>query len=235
MDFGCDRVVCISLEHRHDKREFFNKLMQDLNIDFLYFNAIKDENPKKGCFQSHAKIISDAYHDNINRLMIFEDDTTLDRHLEGAQMNEILNFLDNEEDWDMFFLSSSPEIYLNTIKTTKYTDIYKGQFLMANAYILSRSGIEKYRNLLWDVDGTTIDRDVYRKNTKSFAYLPPVYTQRIMKNDIQYIKSRETPYFVYLRDKVNRFQIWYALNINIALWKILVFLLACCVYKFVKR
>lgn len=223
MDFGCDEIKCISLIHRTDKRNYFSRMMTDNNLSFSYFDAIEDKDkPSRGCFRSHAKIISDAYKKRTKRLLVFEDDAFYNKRITDEEIDEIRKFLDNE-DWEIFLLGSSPNIWTYTIeKTQGYNKIYKGHFLDAGAYILNRKGIKKYKNLKWGGDTKVIDKDVFMKNNKAYTRYPRVYNQRLVPNDISYGNSKQSTIFLKARDFVNRIGLWYALNINIKLTPFLI-------------
>ena len=61
MDFGCQKIQCISLTNRTDKREYFSNMMKNRNVNFEFFDAIRDTDiPSRGCFRSHFKIISNS-------------------------------------------------------------------------------------------------------------------------------------------------------------------------------
>lgn len=222
MDFGCDEIKCINLAERTDKRKTFSKMMKEYEVPFVFFNAIKDiQKPSRGCFLSHAKIISEAYEKGTKRLMIFEDDACSIKKISNEDICEIRDFLDTE-DWEIFFLGSFPEVIKHTVKKHyNYNKIYKGHFLAAGAYILNDKSIEKYKNLKWTDDTKIIDKDVYMKNKKAYATLPRIYMQKLIPNDINYFNSRKSSLFVNLRANINRMAIWYAINVNIEVWKVL--------------
>lgn len=57
-------------------------------ISFEFFPSIRDkELPYKGCFRSHAKIISDTYKHGINRL--FQDDACSVKKISQEHIDEI--------------------------------------------------------------------------------------------------------------------------------------------------
>jgi len=223
MDFGCDEIKCINIQTRNDKRELFSKMMSSENIDFEYFNAIVDKNnPSRGCFKSHAKIISDAYENGTKRLMVFEDDALLNKQISLENVDEIRKFLDNE-DWDIFFLGGFPEIMLYEIKKHHmYNNIYKGTFLCAAAYILNEKSIKKLKNLEWGGNTKVIDKDIFMNFDKSYAILPQMYGQRIISNDLNYLfNNSKNSYFIRIREIIINLQIWYSLHINIKFLKLL--------------
>jgi hypothetical protein len=226
MDFGCDEIKCINLMERTDKRASFTKMMKNYEVSFTFFDAIKDKLGAKGCFLSHAKIISDAYKKGVKRLMIFEDDACFVKKIGSADINEIRSFLDNNDDWEIFNIGGIPEIFKNKLhKQKNYDTIYRGQFLNAGAYILNQKGIEHYKNLEWS-ENNIIDSNVFLKNKKYYGRLPRVYMQRLIPNDIEYgVSTKKISLFVRLRAIWARISVFYGLHINIELLKIFVLIL----------
>jgi glycosyl transferase family 25 len=218
MDFGCQRVNCISVIERSDKREYVSKLLEKLNIQFDYFIVKKDKvNSTRGCLTSHISVIKKAYDDGIQRLMVFEDDIRYeevnDKHIEHVK-----KFLDNEN-WDIFFLGGTPNIWNKTIDSVKgYNNIYKGNFAAAHSYIINRSYMKKIKDIKWNkTKYNTIDVDVLMQNNKSYISYPRFFFQRVMKND----RNIPTP-VIALRDFGEKVVTFYSKNINIKLWKLII-------------
>ena len=111
------------------------------------------------------------------------------------------------------------------LKKDGYDKIYSGKFLSSGAYILNKKGIERYKDLSWGNKTKVIDKDVFYHNKKGYGHLPRVYMQRLIPNDINYLGSKKTSLFVKLRALLNRFGEYYALKINIELWKILLIII----------
>ena len=116
MDFGAQKVYCISILERTDKRSYVSKLFTDLNIPFEFFIVKKDIlNTARGCLTSHISVIKKAYDDGIQRLMVFEDDILYkpppNKH---KYIKCIKKFLDHEQ-WDIFFLGGTPNIWNSNI------------------------------------------------------------------------------------------------------------------------
>jgi len=222
MDFSCDEIVCINLVERADKRLLFDDMMRKQGISFTYFDAIRDKKiPSRGCFMSHAKVISDAYEKGVKRLMIFEDDSVILENIENSVILQINSFLDDEK-WEIFSLSGTPFIWNSTIKKhPKYENIYKGNYTNASAYILNTCAIEKYSKLKWEFGTKIIDKDVYMKNQNAYCIFPKLYNQRMIKNDITYVGSKYIMIFIYLREFFDSLEIKYALTINIEVWKVI--------------
>lgn len=225
MDFGC-QVFCISLKDRVDKQNFFTDLMKGLDIKFTFFDAIKDSIiPSRGCFKSHINIISNS---NTNRVMVFEDDVDIRSDLKTSEVKTINKFLNTNTDWEVLFLGSTPKIWTHRIKKVDgFNGIYHGKFLGTYAYIINEKGLERYKNLKWGGKHKIIDRDVFGMNDHSYAYMPELYVQRIIKNDI----GNDSVNWIRFRTHILDFVDWYALNINIPLYVIIIAVVVLVVIK----
>ena len=218
MEFGCDEIKCINLIQRTDKRKLVEETMKKLEINIDFFPAVADkELPSRGCFRSHFKIIADAYNKGVKRLMIFEDDFEIRQLPSKKEIKNINKFLDNNE-WDIFFLGGYPFVWDSVVVPTKYSNIYRGHFIATHAYILNTNAIFKYRNVIWGKPYKIIDTEVYKNNTNAYGYVPEIYKQRSISNDIgknNYIHLK----FLRILGELTH---WYAKNINIKIKNILV-------------
>ena len=53
-----DKIYCINLKNRKNKKKFIQKQAETLDLDIEFFNAIRNKkNPAAGCLQSHLNII----------------------------------------------------------------------------------------------------------------------------------------------------------------------------------
>lgn len=210
MDFGCQKIRCISVVERTDKREYVSKLLKNLNIPVDFFITEKDKyNSARGCLTSHISVIKDAYDKGVQRLMVFEDDIKFEE-TSVKYIKKVRRFLDNEE-WDIFFLGGTPNIWNKRLYPTGYNNIYRGNFAAAHAYILNRSYMKKIKDIVWDREKyDTIDVHVLMQNEKSYISFPRFFYQRVIKND----RNIPTP-IIALRDAGERIVTWYARNINI--------------------
>ena len=96
-----DKVYCISLKNRTDRRKKIKKHLKNRKINFQFFNAIRNkEDPAKGCLQSHLEIIKKAKKDKLKAVMILEDDCFFEK-------KPTLEIPPN--DWDMLYLGGNLE------------------------------------------------------------------------------------------------------------------------------
>ena len=134
-----DKIVCINLKHRVEKKEFMLKQAKDYNLDINFFEAVAfPNNPARGCLLSHLEIIKQAKKENLTNILILEDDCKFLK--EGT----LPNVPDN---WDMLYLGGNVDaIYDNT-----NPDWVKGEIWTTHSYAISNSifdllirGLEKY-------------------------------------------------------------------------------------------
>ena len=228
MNFNCDEIKCISLVERTDKRELISKDMEKSGIQFTFFDAIRDKgNPSKGCFKSHIQVITNAYNNGVNRLMVFEDDVQPAITPSDEDIKEINDFLDSNDDWEIFFIECCPMILFTRVHRQKeYKNIYKGKFIGAGMYIMNRKAMAKYQGIEWGGKHKVIDRDLTVENKNAYARLPRLFKQRIIANDLYYginfggIKTpsvTKAPYSLRIREGLTDTKIWYARKINIPL------------------
>jgi glycosyl transferase family 25 len=229
MDFGCQRIVCISVVERTDKRQYVSHILEKLNIPFEFFIVKKDMiSSARGCLTSHISVIKKAYDDGIQRLMVFEDDIRHEK-VEDDRIEHIRHFLDNEN-WDIFFLGGTPNIWNKNINNVKdYKNIYKGHFGAAHSYILNRSYMKKIKDIKWDRKiYDTIDVHVLMQNNNSYIAYPRAFFQRVMKND----RDIPTP-IIALREVGEKLVTNYAMYINIKLWKFLIGCVCICLFSII--
>jgi len=146
-----DRVVCINLAERKDKKEAMQKSFGRLGIDVEWFNPVRYEflpnivnsinasgkaqfNPKQpfeiGASLSHYHVIKKALIDGVKKLFVFEDDAKFHK--------DFNNKLDNywgyvPVDWDMIsFYSFMYQLLPQNIRVSKrWMTSYKSWSLIA--------------------------------------------------------------------------------------------------------
>ena len=66
-----DKIYCINLKNRRNKKKFIEEQSKRLELDITFFNAIRNKkNPAKGCLESHLSIIQNAKVNNYKRILI---------------------------------------------------------------------------------------------------------------------------------------------------------------------
>ena len=94
-----DKIVCINLKKRPEKRDFIKKQAKEYDLDIEFFDAIEiPENPAKGCLKSHLNILKQAKKDKLNNILILEDDC---KFLKKCYLQEI------PTNWDMLYIGGN--------------------------------------------------------------------------------------------------------------------------------
>ncbi len=101
-----DRVYCISLVNREDRRreareQFAQVGLQD-RVEFVLVDKQRD-NPEQGIYESHLLCMRKGLSCGARHLLIFEDDV-LFRRCSAERLAQLVDFMQGHASWDMFFL-----------------------------------------------------------------------------------------------------------------------------------
>lgn len=103
-----DDIVCINLDISKDRRKHAEYFFKQLNIPATFFTASKHKNGGMyGCFDSHIQILKNAYYKNLDNILVFEDDFLPTDSYSEENMKKAVDFMKNNEDWDIFHLGYS--------------------------------------------------------------------------------------------------------------------------------
>ena len=89
-------VVVINLRTRTDRRERVIKDMKAIQMPFSFFTAELNENPVRGCLESHINVVKWAKRKGYKQVCIFEDDFVI--HGDLAKIPTL------PDDWDMAYI-----------------------------------------------------------------------------------------------------------------------------------
>lgn len=93
------KSVVINLKDRKDKKDYIEKELKNKNLNYSFFFAIKHQNPKRGCLESHLEVIKNAIKNNVKYLFIMEDD---------CKFINSLNLMHKPPtNWDMIYLGGT--------------------------------------------------------------------------------------------------------------------------------
>lgn len=105
-----DKIVCISLPERSDRRSFFDRQAKGLGFTFEYFDAIRPPygnglvtKERLGCLRSHRQVLINARAEGVKNLLILEDDCQF-RNETGELF---LNGMKNLPDFDLLYLGGT--------------------------------------------------------------------------------------------------------------------------------
>jgi hypothetical protein len=132
-----DQVVVLTQRSRVDRRYLFDQQAQDEGLQYHYFYSIEHPDPKRSFNLSQKAILTAAYVNGYDSVLVMEDDADL-RNMHLA--NDIIKQL--PLGWDMFYLGA------NVKPTPDFTPpkrISKNLFRIYNAYtthaIMYRKGV----------------------------------------------------------------------------------------------
>lgn len=105
-----DAVFCITLDtttHRHPRLQAELERVKLWPKTTLLINQRDPQGGVRGCFESHRKAWSNARERGFKRVLIVEDDVFFTQDW-AKNLNDVSRFLDENEDWDCFFLGWAP-------------------------------------------------------------------------------------------------------------------------------
>ena len=143
-----DDIVCINLETRKDRREYASKLFKQHEIPCRFVTVKK--HPKGGiygCFESHIQVISEAYNEGRNNVLVFEDDLLLTDSYTRENVENAIQFMKSRDDWDIFYfghiLMNFDNLYFNTKPLQHFPNIIQYNPFTTHALVYSRRAMEK--------------------------------------------------------------------------------------------
>lgn len=184
-----DRIICINLQHRTDKKQKVTKVFNQLNIPVqFYFAKPHPRGGRHGCFQSHMDVIMKAYHDGINNLLIFEDDVVSSPAYSPTSVETAIAFIgDQSNKVDIFQFgyfpvsneSGSLMPYVNAPFLNKNRDIMKFTAAGFHAYCLTKSGMRKILSSHWRnaIGDEHFDMFVVNLKLNGYCYVPTMFDQ----------------------------------------------------------
>ena len=157
-----DRIVCINLVNRPDKREKMQSRFNKLEISFEWYNAVQygflpnltkpiidskkaHFNPTTpyeiGAALSHYAVIKQAFEEGIERLFVFEDDAVFHKEF-NSRLDKSLDLL--PADWNIILLYSFMYEILpeNKRVNSRWITSYRAWSLMS--YGINRKAMAEY-------------------------------------------------------------------------------------------
>jgi glycosyl transferase family 25 len=178
---AADAALCISLKERADRRKLFEAQFSGTGLNVEYVLVDRDsEDPQRGCYNSHQLCAKLAIERGYQRVLIFEDDATLES-VGVKVISRINNFL-KAKDPEIFYLG----VILGKIWLTWHPGVARVRAQGAHAYMLSAEGCRKVIEL-GAYRGKAID-NFYSKMFVGFCGFPMLSQQQpenICTSDIQ--------------------------------------------------
>lgn len=125
------RALYINLDDRKDRKDQIEKELNEKNIKYERFSAVKNENGALGCSKSHLNVIKLAKERNYDQVIIFEDD--FEFIVNKDEYNEEMNKLNNVN-FDVCLLSYNTQNFY----PSEYDFLYKiKDALTCSGYIVN--------------------------------------------------------------------------------------------------
>lgn len=185
--FHTDAVFCISIHDREDRRELIRQEFSDLDHEIEFILVERDqENPERGCFNSHIKCAKLALERNYNRILILEDDATFIKP-SSKQLRWTNSFL-NVRNPELLYLGG----VLGRMWMIPFPHIVRCRLTGTHAYILSKKACEKFIQQTYS--GIAID-SFYCKFFRAYSLYPMVSQQQpetLSQSDITDYRNIDT-------------------------------------------
>ena len=177
-----DRIYCISLESRPDRKEQAIKQFEAVGLlQRVEFVIVKKHpvNQEKGIFESHMTCLEMGLKENANRILVFEDDIFFECFDHGVLHNGCRS-LDSDTAWSAFFLGCISDGRKKNKNKSLARITYR---CLAHAYALNASFAKVIVGQSWD--GTPFDELMRRHSKASYALYPMCAFQGLASSDNQ--------------------------------------------------
>ena len=177
-----DKVYCISIDARTDRREQVRKQFADVGllerVEFVIV-AKHPENQEKGIFESHMQCLQKGLDDNAHHILVFEDDVFF-QNFDVQNLSSSCSFLDRKTEWNGFFLGC---ITAGSRKTKEKSLVRIKYRCLAHAYALNQSFVKRLVQETWS--GIPFDELLRRRQSDFFALYPMCAFQGLSGTDNQ--------------------------------------------------
>jgi len=177
-----DKVYCISIDDRSDRREQAKKQFAAAGLlERVEFVIVKrhPDNREQGIVQSHIHCLKKGLKAGARRILIFEDDVFF-QGIDARALREACAFLHHRTEWNGFFLGC---ITSGSSKTEQKSLVKIKYRCLAHAYALNRPFAERLVREHWS--GIPFDGLLRRYNTNFYALYPMCAFQGLCGTDNQ--------------------------------------------------
>lgn len=177
-----DRIYCISLEEREDRRRTaqaqFAKVGLDGKIEFLIVKR-HPLNVEQGIYESHMACLRKGLEAGAERIAVFEDDVVFDR-FDAGRLDRCTKFLAKNPEWQVLLFGA----LIRSSRRTGEPAVQKvGYQSLAHAYALNRHYAESIAYKPWE--GVVADV-IFRPLEYVYAVNPMFAFQGDMSTDNKY-------------------------------------------------
>lgn len=177
-----DRIYCISLEEREDRRRAaraqFARVGLDGKIEFLLVKRHPSD-VEQGIYESHMACLRKGLEAGAQSMAVFEDDVVFDR-FDAGRLGRCTRFLAKNPDWQVLLFGA----LIRSSKKTEESAVRKvGYQSLAHAYALNRPYAESIAYKPWE--GIVADV-IFRPLEHVYAISPMFAFQGDMFTDNKY-------------------------------------------------
>ncbi|MGD0461151.1 MAG: glycosyltransferase [Tepidisphaeraceae bacterium] len=145
---GFDRIYCISLAQRADRREKARKEFARIGLTDRVQFVIVDSHPtdsEQGIFESHMSCLRAALAAAAQNIVVFEDDILI-RRFSPKVLAGAIRFMKSTAEWHMFFFGC----FVRSSKKTPFESVLKILYrCTAHAYVVNRAFAQKLVEIPW--------------------------------------------------------------------------------------
>lgn len=160
-----DRIYCISLDERTDRREEAKKQFGDVGLlERVEFALVRKHTRdcEQGIYDSHMACIRNGIQADARNILIFEDDILFDR-FSRTVLKHCVDFLSTVPDWNLLFLGC---LVKSSKRTTNANVLQVRYRSLAHAYAVSRKFAEvlierPWQGLAFDALLATFEQGCY--------------------------------------------------------------------------
>ena len=177
-----DRIYCISLDQRSDRREQVKRQFAQVGLLELVEFIIVAKHPvdrEEGIFRSHMMCLDKGLKAKARRILIFEDDVFF-KDIDTGVLGEVCTYLDATTPWNAFFLGC---ITAGSSKTENKNLVKIDYRCLAHAYALNQPYAERLAQEPWS--GIPFDELLKRHNADFYALYPMCAFQGLAGTDNQ--------------------------------------------------
>lgn len=160
-----ERIYCINLADRHDRREHAQAQFERIGLSGRVEFVTVERHPsdcEQGIYESHLRCIRKALYAGARNMVIFEDDVVFER-FDSGRLKNCVRFLEDHPQWQFFFWGC----LMNAGRPAGHSNVIEISYrCLAHAYALNRSAAEAVLKKPWhdvpyDVMLRTFKEEVY--------------------------------------------------------------------------
>lgn len=175
-----DRIYCISVDERSDRRELVRKQFADVGLlDRVEFVIVArhPQNPEQGIFESHLICLNRGLSAGAKHILVFEDDVFF-RGFDPGRLDRACRQLEQGEQWNGLFLGC---LTRGSRRTTSRALVKIRYRCLTQAYALNRDFAKRIAREKWS--GEPYDMLLKKEGADFFAVYPMCAFQGLSGTD----------------------------------------------------